>query len=423
MALTDNILAYWKLDNNGSGGVSLVDSTGNSNTLTNNGGVPLGGGIINNGAVFTETAKYLSTPSGLFPLTDQRTYSGWVRFNNTPTGYQFVFVQGGTSDFQAVSPLYIESDGTVSSIFTTSNGSWTNFLFTSIVPSANTWHHFTTTFDGSVAKLYWNGSEVGTSEYTGSILAPDNDFFALGFYPAFGELGLDGNIDEVGIWNRALSAAEVTELYNVGAGISYPFASLYFNAAVDGNLATLGNWWQDSGFTTPADALPDNSNLVFITAPVTSGTATYASALITANIGSAVSITANTITLNSGINSGTLIGPVVLNNSSSNAGTITGNATLNGSSSNAGTITGDATIYNPSANPIGGVVTGSETYLWPNGTGLWGGDVWINGDIAFIIPEPSDVRSGVEYGPASDPYVGTYSGGGGAKKRFQSRNF
>jgi hypothetical protein len=265
-----------------------------------------------------------------------------------------------------------------------------------------------------------------------------------------------------------LSAIEISELYNSGVGKSYPFATpLYFNAAVNGNLATLGNWWQDSGFTTPADALPNNSTPVFISAPVTSGTATYKSATITANIGSAVSITANQITLNSGINSGTLIGPVVLNNSASNVGTITGNSTFNantyngingsvsgdatfrGTEGNAGTVggaaeffdttensgtvegnaifrdsssnsggvvEGNATIYNPSANPVAGVVMGTETYLWPDGTGLWGGDVWIDGDIAFIIPQPSDVRSGVEYGPASAPYVGTYSGGATGKK-------
>jgi hypothetical protein len=460
MALTDNLLAYWKLDNNGSGGVSLVDSTGNGNTLTNNGGVALGDGKINGGSAYSGTGSYLQTGAGFAPLAGEKTYSGWVRFNNTPTGYQFVFMQGGTSDYQSVNPFYIENNGTVTSIFTTLNGGWTNTLLTEIIPTEDTWHHFATTFNGSVGKLYWNGVEVASSDYTESIPAADNDFFGLGAYPSTTDWALDGNIDEVGIWNRALSAAEVTALYNGGDGISYPFGFLYFNAAVDGNLATLENWWQDSGFTTPADALPDNSDSVFITAPVTSGTATCFSAAITANIGSAVSITANTITLNSGINSGTLVGSVVLNNSASNIGTITGNATFNAntyngingsvsgdatfrgtegnsgtvggaaeffdttensgtvegnatfrnsSSNSGGVVEGNATIYNPSANPVAGVVMGTETYLWPNGNGLWGGDVWINGDIAFIIPQPSDVRSGVEYGPASAPYTGTYA--------------
>jgi hypothetical protein len=59
MAITDNILAYWNFDNDGSGGVSLADSTGNGNTLTNSGGVTLGTGIIAGDAVF-DGASYLS---------------------------------------------------------------------------------------------------------------------------------------------------------------------------------------------------------------------------------------------------------------------------------------------------------------------------------------------------------------------------
>ncbi len=33
-------------------------------------------------------------------------------------------------------------------------------------------------------------------------------------------------------------------------------ATLYFNGAQNGNWSNLGNWWQDSGFTTPAVAVP-----------------------------------------------------------------------------------------------------------------------------------------------------------------------
>lgn len=259
-------------------------------------------------------------------------------------------------------------------------------------------------------------------------------------------------------------------------GIKY----VYFNASIDGNLLTIGNWWREPSFTTPVEYLPSSLDNVLIVANATSGTATYLSAGInSASIGSSVSITASSITLNgTSSNAGTLVGATALNNTAFNTGTITGETTLNTDSYNNGTITGNATfnantyngingsvsgnatfrgtegnagtvggaaeffdttensgtvegnatfrnsssnaggvvegnatIYNPSANPVAGVVMGTETYLWPNGTGLWGGDVWIDGDIAFIIPQPSDVRSGVEYGPASAPYTGTYSGG------------
>jgi hypothetical protein len=35
-------------------------------------------------------------------------------------------------------------------------------------------------------------------------------------------------LDEVGFWTRALSAAEVTSLYNSGNGLQYPFYQAQF---------------------------------------------------------------------------------------------------------------------------------------------------------------------------------------------------
>ncbi len=34
---------------------------------------------------------------------------------------------------------------------------------------------------------------------------------------------LDGSVDEVGIWNRTLTAGERTTLWNSGSGVTYPF--------------------------------------------------------------------------------------------------------------------------------------------------------------------------------------------------------
>jgi len=65
MALIDNILAYWNLNNDGSGAVSLVDSTPNANTLIANGGTAptLGTGIIGGDAVGNGLGYFTSTNS------------------------------------------------------------------------------------------------------------------------------------------------------------------------------------------------------------------------------------------------------------------------------------------------------------------------------------------------------------------------
>jgi len=34
---------------------------------------------------------------------------------------------------------------------------------------------------------------------------------------------MDGLVDEVGIWNKVLTSGEITDLYNSGSGLAYPF--------------------------------------------------------------------------------------------------------------------------------------------------------------------------------------------------------
>lgn len=408
MALRDNILAYWKLDDDGSGGVSLVDSTGNGNALTETIPIPLGSGIISGAADFTSASgNVLSTGSGFAPLDSGKSYSGWVYFNNTPTGYQIIFAQAGASDYQSINPFYLESNGTVSSIFTTSNGGWTNFLLTSIVPTSGTWNHFCTTFTGSEATLYWNGSPVASSAYSGSISEPDTNYFVLGNYPAYPFNPLDGRIDEVGVWNRALTSTEVTQLYNSGAGFTYPFVHLYYNNAEnDGDWGNLLNWWKDSGFTIQATALPDNTTPVCSLADVAENTAgdgvcyCESAEFYSASFYSPLVLNTTGLvnfqgtggvfdgTCTGGISfhdtcslgeNGVVQGDATFRDSSTNSyGTINGNAFFYESSYNYGQIDGNATVYYSGGDgsyPIGGTVTGSVTYLdWPAVSPQWFND-------------------------------------------------
>ncbi|MCX6270809.1 MAG: T9SS type A sorting domain-containing protein [Bacteroidetes bacterium] len=76
----------------------------------------------------------------------------------------------------------------------------------------NTWQHVAGTFDGSNLKCYVNGNLVGTFAFTGTI------YPSTGFKARIGALCdttwsmtryFDGLIDEVRVWNRALTASEI----------------------------------------------------------------------------------------------------------------------------------------------------------------------------------------------------------------------
>jgi hypothetical protein len=213
-----NLLAYWKLDTTG-----WIDSSGNGRHLTLEGSLSNPAGLLGNSATGFSDSNYLVTPSGLAPLDGSRTYSAWVNFNSNEIGYQMIFSQGGTTDYQSTMPFYLEYNNAFSSLFTVSTGAWTNLMVTNIVPEEGVWYHLVQTLDGSIGKFYINGNVVASSEYSGSIPAPDIDRFLLGRFGGDNNYNLNGKLDEVGVWDRALFEAEIISLYNAGAGKTYPF--------------------------------------------------------------------------------------------------------------------------------------------------------------------------------------------------------
>ena len=69
------------------------------------------------------------------------------------------------------------------------------------------WQHIAGTYDGSTFTLYIDGAAVASTSRSGSI-ATNLDSLTLGNWTG-GPRPFDGSMDEVRIWNRALSAAEI----------------------------------------------------------------------------------------------------------------------------------------------------------------------------------------------------------------------
>ena len=79
------------------------------------------------------------------------------------------------------------------------------------------WFHLVGTYDQVDLNLYIDGVLVKSVAQTGAIDASANDLF-LGCEDATGTDGWEGRLDEVVILNRAITATEVLQLYNDGAG-------------------------------------------------------------------------------------------------------------------------------------------------------------------------------------------------------------
>jgi hypothetical protein len=74
------------------------------------------------------------------------------------------------------------------------------------------WHHVAATFDGTVRRIFVDGVQKGFDTPTGLNVASTISNARIGFTNN-GEY-FDGAIDDVGIWNRALTQQEITNLYN-----------------------------------------------------------------------------------------------------------------------------------------------------------------------------------------------------------------
>ena len=112
-----------------------------------------------------------------------------------------------------------------------SNGSSAGWAAVNWTPSLNTWYHVAVTFNAGSVTFYVNGVQQGTTQsaVVSSLNQSDTNSFFAGAYSTTGGTSpnaafFDGKMDEVGVWSRALSGAEISQLYNSGSGLSYPLS-------------------------------------------------------------------------------------------------------------------------------------------------------------------------------------------------------
>ena len=240
MALTDNLVSYWKLDE-ASG--DAADSVG-SNTLTNT-GVVYATGKLNNGADFelSDTNDRLvitdASQSGL-DITGDLSISLWFKPESAPatdTSMYLVTKYLSASNQRSYVIAYRDSGGGKELLAVISSTGGTGAGITSVVANSTltpgTFYHIVLTQKSSATtalKIYLNGSEVATGASQSSIFNGSADFHIGNSANLDSEP--DGIIDEVGIWSRVLTPTEIGELYNSGDGLQYPFVGFVENLTV-----------------------------------------------------------------------------------------------------------------------------------------------------------------------------------------------
>ena len=137
-----------------------------------------------------------------------RTVSIWVKFNDITTA-NYIWGYGTAYNAQYCGLL---QQGTSSSNSDLSLAGWgvTNDVIVSTTLSKDTWYQYTITYDGTVSKIYRNGELL--KSLSGITRSTKGNIFRLGEVNT--TVGINADIDDLKIYDTALTDQQVTELYN-----------------------------------------------------------------------------------------------------------------------------------------------------------------------------------------------------------------
>lgn len=207
--LQNNLLAFYKLNDDGTGGLSLSDSSGNNCTLTNSNSVSLSTGAIQGAALFAGTGHSLSASISL-NTAQPYTISMWV---NVATLRNYFSLFAGS----VAGTLNIHGDS--SGGLSWNNGASGDFSQSAFF-TANQWIHCVFLRGSANAmSIYKNGTLVKTA--TGSTNYSPITQVDIGNVRHMGGFEFSGRIDALGVWNRALTTAEIAKLYKSGTGFEF----------------------------------------------------------------------------------------------------------------------------------------------------------------------------------------------------------
>lgn len=224
MALTDSIVAYWKLDESSG---TRSDSVGSSH-LTDYNTVGTATGRIGTAISYASgnTDKYLGcadnadlsmgdidfTIAGWFKRTDSITVGmlankwDW----NIPSREYFLEYNSADHCRFYIATAAQTQVGVVDS-FDPTVGDWTFIVG---------WHDAT----ANTINVQVNARTLVSTAHSGGVHS-GTATFTIGPYSVLSNYGVNIDIDEVGIWKRVLTSDERAALYNSGAGFTYPFSS------------------------------------------------------------------------------------------------------------------------------------------------------------------------------------------------------
>ncbi len=201
---TSTPVAYWRLDEAGS--TTAADETGNGHSGSYQGSYAQEAApLIATGTAVSFTGGYIDVGGWDWDPGDALTLEAWIESDSTGSQY-IISDRSGTSWSHQ-----LRIDGGVLEFWIAGgNGEvsaeWSGF-------STNTLYHVVGTYDGATMRLFVNGEEKASASQTGKNNTNNGTFIGAA---SGGSSAFSGRLDEVAVYERALTAMEVRRHHLVG---------------------------------------------------------------------------------------------------------------------------------------------------------------------------------------------------------------
>jgi hypothetical protein len=239
-SLSSGLVGWWTMDGKDIAGVTALDRSGqgNNGALTN--GPTKAIGKIGQGLLLDEDFnQYVNQTTNLLDYNAPYTISAWFKADSFPSvGTLFNF--GDVDISRSFDILQFDGSGV---LYVAAENNTTGGVGIGSTLSSGTWYHVVMVrTDASTLKTYLNGNQDAQEiqDITGRA-AVDNITVGRTDINAFTGEELDGFIDDVRVYNRALNADEVKRLYKMGSTLKQGVASS--NGSLSSGL--VGHWTFD----------------------------------------------------------------------------------------------------------------------------------------------------------------------------------
>jgi hypothetical protein len=223
-AASANVLPVGQWDlNEGAGTIAHNDSVLVSGNGALEGGVSWTAARFQSGLSFDGVDGEVDVPDSPALEGSNVTVSAWVKAYGSPGDYRYIVAKGGNGCCTGSYGLYTGANGGLEFYVAASPTTYVDSPDAGTTIWNGQWHNVVGTFDGSSVRLYVDGQQMGSGSPDSRPIQynlPTGSDLVIGDYPWCAGLAFNGAIDEVKVFNRALSPAEISLGYRTSNQLS-----------------------------------------------------------------------------------------------------------------------------------------------------------------------------------------------------------